>query len=89
MDRGQQLFVQIGEKWRDEFRRRIAVDRVHVDRDPRGLSVGAVQHLDARDTFVPQFRHGHFSMIAGKNFVEWPAFLLSHHDGGQESIALN
>jgi len=65
------------------------VDRVHVDRDPRGLSVGAVQQLDARDAFVPQFRHAHLAVIAGQNLEEIAPLLLPHHDGGQESIPLD
>ena len=89
MDRAQQLFIQIREKRGDQFRRRVAVNGVHVDRDSRRLGVGAMQQLDAGNRFVAEFGDGHFAVIARENFIERAAFLLSHHDRRQKTIPLD
>ena len=89
MDRAQQLFIQIREKRGDQFRRRVAVNGVHVDRDSRRLGVGAMQQLDAGNRFVAEFGDGHFAVIARENFIERAAFLLAHHDGRKKAVALN
>jgi hypothetical protein len=89
MNSPQYLCVEIGEKWRDQLRRGIAVYRVHIHRDSRGLGVRTAEQLDTRDALVSQLRYGHLAMIAGKDFKQLAALLFSHHDGGQKSVALD